>query len=112
MTLAGRRRAVRKNVSEMAPAARAYLFHADHPIAGVSHSPNVGLVIGLEEARPARPGVEFRTRVEQRQTTKPARVDAILVVVEKNTTEGCFGTVLEQYVAFLRGEAPNDRLTL
>ena len=112
MTLAGRRRAVRKNVPEMAPAACTDLFHADHSIASVAHPPNVCLVIGLEEAWPTRTGVEFRTRPEERQTTKAARVDAILVVVEKHTTEGGLGAVLEQDVVFLRGEACNDRVTL
>ncbi len=61
MTLAGRRRAVLKNVPEMARAARTDIFHAEHSIASVAHPPNVCLVIGLEEAWPTRTGVEFRT---------------------------------------------------
>lgn len=112
MTLAGRRRAVRENMSEMTPAARTDLFHADHSIAGVAHPPNVGFVIGLEKAWPTRTGVEFRTRTEERQTTKMARVDTILVVIEKHATEGGLSAVLEQDVAFLPGEAGNDRLAL
>jgi hypothetical protein len=102
MTLARWRRAVRKNVPEMAAAARTDLFHADHSVASVAHTPNVCLVVGLEEARPTRTGVEFRTRPEERQTTKTAGVDAILVVVEKHPTEGGLGAVLEQDVSLLR----------
>ena len=112
MTLAGRRRAVRKNVSEVAPAACTDFFYADHSIASVAHPPNVCLVIGLEEAWPTRTGVEFRTRPKERQTTEAARVDAILVVVEKHPTEGSLCAVLEQHVVFLRGKACNDRVTL
>lgn len=66
MTLTRRRRPVRKNVPEMAAAARTDLFHTDHSIAGVAHPPNVGFVIGLEKAGPSRAGVEFRTRPEER----------------------------------------------
>lgn len=112
MTLAGRLRAVRKNVPEMAPAACTDFFHPDHSIASVAHPPNVCLLIGLEEAWPTRTGVELRTRPKERQTTEAARVHAILVVVEKHTTEGGLGAVLEQHVVFLRGEACNDRVTL
>ena len=112
MTLAGRRRAVRKNVSEVAPAACTDFFYADHSVASVAHPPNVCLVIGLEEAWPTRTGVEFRTRPKERQTTEAARVDAILVVVEKHPTEGSLCAVLEQHVVFLRGKACNDRVTL
>ena len=112
MTLAGRQRAVRKNVSEVAPAACTNFFYADHSVAGVAHPPNVSLVIGLEEAWPTRTGVEFRTRPKERQTTEAARVDAILVVVEKHPTEGSLCAVLQQHVVFLRGEAGNDRVTL
>lgn len=112
MTLAGRGRPVRKNVPEMAPTAPTDLFHADHSIAGVAHPPNVRLVIRFEETWPTRTGVEFRTRPEERQPTKAARVDAILVVVEEHTTEGGLGAVLEQDVVLLSGEAGNERLTL
>src|SRR5258708_1353852 len=102
MTLAGRRRAVRKNVSEVAPAACTDFFHANHSIAGVAHPPNVCLVIGFEEAWPTGTRVEFRTRPKESQTTEAARVDAILVVGEKPTKEGGLGAVLEQPVLFLR----------
>ena len=112
MVFAGRRWPVRKNVPEMAPAACTDLFHADHSITRVAHPPNVCLVIGLEEARPTRAEVEFRTRPKERQTTEAARVHAILVVVEKHTTEGGLGAVLEQYVMLFRGEVCNDRVTL
>lgn len=112
MTLASWGRAVREYVPEMAPAACADLFHADHPIAGIAHPANVCLVIGPEEAWPTRTGVEFRTRLEERQTAKAARINAIPVVVEKPTTEGGLGAVLEQDVVFLHGQACNDRITL
>ncbi len=112
MTLSRRRRPVWKDVPEMATAAPTHLFHADHSIAGVAHLPNVRFVIRLEKAGPTRTGVEFRTRPEERQTTKAARVDAILVVVEKHAAKGGLSAVLEQHVAFLLGEASNYRLAL
>jgi hypothetical protein len=112
MTLTCRRRPVRKNVPEMAAAARTDLFHTDHSMAGVAYTPNVGLVIGLEKAGPTRTGVEFGTRPKERQATKAARVDTILVVVEKHTAEGGLSAVLEQHVAFRPGEASNYRLAL
>jgi hypothetical protein len=61
MTLARRRRPVRKNVPEMAAAARTDLFHTNHSMAGVAYTPNVGCVIGLEKAGPTCTGIEFRT---------------------------------------------------
>ena len=112
MTLTRRRRTVRENVPEMAAAARTDLFHTDHSMAGVAHPPNVGFVIGLEKAGPTRTGVEFRTRPKERQATKAARVDTILVVVEKHTAEGGLSAVLEQHVAFLLGETGDYRLAL
>jgi hypothetical protein len=77
-----------------------------------AHPSNVGFVIGLEEAGPARTGVEFRARPEERQTAKAAPVDAILVVVEKHTAEGGLSAMLEQHVALLPGEASSYRLAL
>src|ERR1700728_2732959 len=112
MALTCGRRPVRKNVPEMAATAPTHLFHADHSIAGVAHSPNVGFVIRLEETRPTRTGIEFRTRPEERQTTKAARVNTILVVVEKNTAEGGVRAVFEQHVALLLGEARSYRFAL
>lgn len=112
MTFARRWRPVRENVPEMAAAARTNLFHTEHSVASVVHPSNVGFAIGLEEAGPTRTGVEFRTRPEERQTTKAARVDAIFVVVEKHTAEGGLSAVLEQHVALVPGEASNYRLAL
>lgn len=112
MALARRRRAVREYVPEMATTARTDLFHADHSIAGVAHPPNVGFVIGLENAGPTRTGVEFRSRPEERQTTEAARVHTILVVVQKHTAEGGLSAVLEQHVTLLTGEASSYRLAL
>ena len=112
MTLTRRRRPVRENVPEMTAAARTDLFHTDHTVASVAHPSNVDFVIGLEEARPTSTGVEFRIRAEERQATKAARVDTILVVVEKHTAEGGLSAVLEQHVAFLLGETGDYRLAL
>lgn len=112
MSLARRRRPVRKNVSEMATAAATDLFHADHSIAIVAHPPDVSLVIRFEKAGPTRAGIEFRARPKERQATEAAGVNTILVVVEKHTAEGGLGAVLEQHVAFLLGEASSYRLAL
>src|SRR5580658_3868706 len=96
MPFASRRGPVRKHVTQVAPAARADFLDTDHSIARITNTPDMGLVIGLEETRPTRPRIKFRARSEKRQAAKAAGIDAVFVIVEKHATEGGFRAVLEQ----------------
>src|SRR5580658_8382437 len=99
MTLAARRRSIRKHVTQMAAAARAHLFHADHSIAAVAHPPDMRFIVGREETRPTRARVELGARAKQRQAAKAAGVDALLVIVEEHAAERRFSAVLEQHAS-------------
>src|SRR5580658_1248001 len=112
MTLAARRRSIRKHVTQMAAAARAHLFHADHSIAAVAHAPDMRFIVGREETRPTCARVELGARAKQRQAAKAARVDALLVVVEEHAAERRFGAVLEQHASLVRAETGRDLRTL
>jgi hypothetical protein len=59
VTLARRRRTIRKYVSEVTAAARADLLDAYHAVARVADAFDVRFVEGLEEARPARARIEL-----------------------------------------------------
>src|SRR5580693_5650051 len=96
----------------MPAAARADLFHARHSVAGITNPPDVPLVERLEEARPPGAGIELGARSEERQPAKPACVDALFVVIQKQPTEGGFRTVSEQHVPLLRRQCRRDRSTL
>jgi len=93
--LTRRWRTIRKNVSEMTPAACAYFLHANHAVAGVAQALDVRIVIGAEETRPAGAGVELRVGAEERQSAEAARLDAVLLVNKKDTAEGSFSAVLQ-----------------
>src|SRR5215469_10485441 len=108
MPLARRWRPIRKNVTQMAAAARTDFLDPDHPIARVANTSDMRLIIGFEEARPAGARVEFRTRPEQRQTAEAARVDAVLVVVEEHAAERRFRAMLEQHASLIRTKTCGD----
>jgi hypothetical protein len=112
MAFAGRRRSIRKHVTQVAPAARAHFLNTDHSIARITNTPDMGFVIGLEETRPPRPRIELRARPKERQAAKAAGVNAVLVIVEKHTTEGSFRAVLEQHALLVLIKARGDLRTL
>src|ERR1700737_2867191 len=108
MAFASRRGPIRKHVAQVAPAARANFLNTDHSIARITNTPDMGFVIGLKETRPPRPRIELRARPEERQAAKAAGVNAILVIVEKHTTEGSFRAVLEQHALLVLIKARGD----
>src|ERR1700674_3689047 len=112
MAFTGRRGPIRKHVTQMAPAARADFLNTDHPIARITNTPDMGVVIGLKEPRPPRPRIELRARSEERQAAKAAGVSAVLVVVEKHATESSFRAVLEQHALLVLIKARGDLRTL
>src|SRR6185436_8829203 len=94
VTFAGRRRAVRKHVAEMAAAARADDFGANHAVTGIADFAHVPGIERREKARPTGARVELRARPEQRQPAQATRVDAVELVVEKRPAERRLGSVL------------------
>src|SRR4029077_19343918 len=108
MSFAGRRWAIRKHVTEMAPATRANFLNTDHSIARITNTPDMGFVIGLKETRPARPRIKLRARGEQRQAAKAAGVNAVLVIVEEHATESRFRAVLQQHALLVLIKARSD----
>lgn len=102
MTFAGRRRSIRKHMTQMAPAARAAFFNTDHPIAGITHTPDMGSLIRFEETRRTGPGIKFRAGSEERQTAEATGVNPVFVIVEKHAAEGSFGKRLGEAVLTIR----------
>src|SRR5229473_2656456 len=105
MPLAGGPWAIREYVPQVAAAARANLFDTHHPVACIPDALDVQLGERLEEARPAGAGIEFGIGPEQRQTAEPARVDAVLLVVEKDAAEGGLGAMFQEHAALVAGKA-------
>src|SRR5579859_3039178 len=102
------RRAVRKNVSEVTAAACAHFLHPNHPVAGVAQALDVRLVIRAEETRPAGAGIELRVRAEERQSAEAACIDAVLLVIKKDTAKRSLGAVLEQHAALTGVQSGDD----
>ena len=92
---AGRARAVVEDVAEVRAAGRAV-----QPRCGACSSDRSSCVLtrsGLdhvEEARPARAGLELRARVEQRRPAHDAAVRAVVVVVPVHARERALGLAL------------------
>src|SRR5579863_3239797 len=112
VTFAGRRRSVRKNMSEVAAAAGTHLLDTRHAVAAVAHPADVSLVVGAEEARPAGSGIELGARAKQRQAAEAAGVDTVLVIVEEHAAEGALRPVFEQHVPLLFAEGGDDLAAL
>src|SRR5262249_35619719 len=95
---AGRRRAIREDVAEMAAAVRARHFGADHTVAGVAMLVDHLIVLGRGEAGPAAAGIELCARVEQRRTAAGADEGARALAVQKLTGERSLRALLAQHV--------------
>jgi hypothetical protein len=96
-------------MAQMAAAARAYDFGADHAVAGIAHLADMGPIVGFEEAGPAGAGIELGAGAEQRQPAQPAAVDALALVVEEHAAERRIGAVLQQHPAFVGRQAGFER---
>ena len=103
---------IRKHVPQVTSAPGTHFLDAHHSITRVAQALDVRLFVRLEEARPTRTGIEFRAGTKQRQAAEPARVDAVLLVVEEDTTERRFRAMLKQNVALLVVESGSDLLAL
>src|ERR1700675_714781 len=112
MPLAGGRWPIREYVPQVAAAARTNLFDTHHPVACVPDPLDVQLGEGLEETRPSGAGIEFGIGPEQGQPAEPARVDAVLLVVEKHAAEGGLGAMLQEHAALVAGKAGGYCVTL
>src|SRR6267154_1217754 len=105
MPLTGGPWPIREYMPQVAAAARANLLDAHHPVARVPDAFDVQLGEGLEETRPAGAGIEFGIGPEQRQPAEPARVDAVLLVVEKDAAESGLGAVFQEHAALVAGKS-------
>ena len=104
VTLARRRRPVVEDVPEMRSALGAVDFRPRHDPARVLRLRHTVLAHRLREARPARAGVEFRARVEERASADNARVDALLMVVPEAARERLLRSALLRHVVLLGRE--------
>jgi hypothetical protein len=68
----------------------------------------VRLVIRAKEARPSSARIELRARAEQRQAAEATRVRPLFLVVEKDSAESRFRTVLEQHAALAAVQSGGD----
>src|SRR5258708_2851876 len=106
------RRAVGKDVAEMAVAmCRAHLG-ADHAERGVLQLVDVGRLDRLGEARPAAARFEFVGRREQGLARHDVDVDAGLLVVEIRAGAGALGAALLGHAILLGRQAGNGFLGL
>src|SRR2546428_3307024 len=100
--LSGRLGPVRKNMAEVAAAARAEHLGADHPVASVALLlDRIPAGWGVE-GRPAAAGIVLRVRLEQGGATPGAVVRARLEDVVVLTAEGRLSALLTKDPVFLR----------
>ncbi len=106
---AGRVGSVGEDVAEVGAALSAAGLGPDHAVTGVGGFLHRLLTERLEEARPARPGLELRLRGEQGLTADDAYVGAVVVAVPILAGEGSFGAGLLGDLVLL-GRQPGTEL--
>ena len=80
-------RTVLKYVPEMSTAAGAANLRADHAVAPILNLGDIFPREGLEKAGPSRAGVELCLRIEERQITPGAEINASLLVIQQGAAE-------------------------
>src|SRR5471032_985039 len=98
---AGRLRPIVEDVTEMAAAAAAVNFGAQHPEGAVFGLAD-GVLERLVKTRPAGAALEFRLRGEQRQVAAGAGKDALAVLLEQRARSRTLGAFLAQDFILLR----------
>src|ERR1700722_6406066 len=98
---AGRLRPVVEDVAEMAAAAAAVNFGAQHPEGAVLSLAD-GVLQRLIEARPAGAALEFRLRGEQRQVAAGTGEDALAMLFQERARTRALGAFLAQDLILLR----------
>ena len=94
ITLMRGRRAIRKDVSLMAPAAGATNLGASHAKAVVADRHQMFFRKWRGKARPTGAAFEFLVCREQRQPAELAAIDPGLLVVQQDTAKRLLGTVV------------------
>ena len=97
--------AVREDVAEVAAAGGAGDLGADHPVARVDVCVDALERCRLDEARPARAGVELGIGAEQLRPAARAAVDAGRLRIGVGAGERPLGSLLPQHGVLLGGEA-------
>src|ERR1700722_19518701 len=98
---AGRLRPVVEDVAEMAAAAAAVNFSAQHPEGAVFGLAD-GVVERLVKTRPAGAAFELGLRGEQRQVAAGAGEDALAMLLEQRARSRTLGALLAQDLVLLR----------
>src|SRR5688572_25628518 len=88
-------------MSEVGAATPAHDLCTVHEVTVVRHSRDILFVVRLEEAGPARPGVELRVGTEQRRPAAYAAVHPFVVIVPVFSGERSFGSFLTRHVELL-----------
>src|SRR6187455_768627 len=109
--LAGRPRPVVEDVTEVPAAGGADDLLAHHPVAPVEPYLDGLELGGLDEARPARAGVELRLRAEELRSTPGAAVHAGVFGIRVRPRERTLGRLLPQHGVLL-GRQPLTPLLL
>ncbi len=109
IALAGGRRAVVEDVSEMAFAAGATDFRPHHAVALVAHERHVIPVDGIEEAGPARSGFEFGPGSEEGQPAEPAAIASLALGLVEDPAERALGAMVEKNAPLFLVEAGDQR---
>src|SRR5437762_8678665 len=103
VALAGRRRAVGKDVAEMAAALGAVHLGAAHEEAAVGRCAH-GAGQRLPERGPARAAFELGAGIEQRRAAAGAAEGALALLLIERAGAGALGAVLAQHLVLLRIE--------
>src|SRR6056297_2771784 len=112
VALPGRRRAIRKDMAEMAVATGTAYFGASHTHAGVLDIADMLRIEGLKEARPAGSRIKLGVRAEQRQVAQPAVVNPGFFVVQQGPTERVLGAMVQQDTPLFRCQVGSFLLNL
>ena len=96
VSISGRWRTVRENMTLMSPASCTSDLDSPHSVAVVGDLAEMILIERRVERRPSGTRIKFVLRSEQRQAAKPARVGSVLFIVEKRSAERCFRPVIQK----------------
>lgn len=91
-------------MAEVPVAASAQNLRPPHAVADVGVGGDVFLRNGLEEAGPARAGIELGVGGEERQVAADAGVDAGLLVIIEGSAEGAFGPLAARDLVLFLGQ--------
>lgn len=96
------RRSIVENMTEVPAASRTFNFRARHTVRFVRFFQNELPLVRLIERRPTRSGIEFGLGGKKWQTTAPAHINTLGMVVPQVAAERRFRTFFPQNFVFKR----------